>query len=245
MQLKPFEAGRYDDHSIVIRNPANGKQELFSESQFEIVKFLKQNEQESLLALLLPNIGIAKKDHILACLRVLTKLKRMQIVDNFAITGRRAASDTATIEIESESDGLRLPAIDSLLTVIFTLGERLFSWLGAYGILFLCFAAAVFGWWKFSGEKKRVADLAVAAKQKTEADDHVALLEAEKLFSQIDESGQKQLSDDGIVVSMAEIEAQLYQAYGVAEAKPKAEKLVGIAKDRDLKKAERYAAEAF
>lgn len=106
-------------------------------------------------------------------------------------------------------------------------------------------AAAVFGWWKFSGEKKRVADLAVAAKQKTEADDHVALIAAEKLFDQIDSTGTKQLADDGILVALAEIEAQLYQAYGVTESKAKAERYIGIAKDRDVKKAERYAAEAY
>jgi tetratricopeptide (TPR) repeat protein len=106
-------------------------------------------------------------------------------------------------------------------------------------------AAAVFGWWKFSGEKKRVADLAVAAKQKTEADDHIALMAAIKLFDEIDPTGQKQLAEDGIVVALAEIEAQLYQAYGVAEAKPAAERYINIAKDRDLKKAERYAAEAY
>jgi tetratricopeptide (TPR) repeat protein len=106
-------------------------------------------------------------------------------------------------------------------------------------------AGGVFGWWKFSGEKKRVADLAVAAKQKTEADDHVALLEALRLFDEIDSSGAKQMADDGILVSLAEINAQLYQAYGVAEAKTRAEKYVSVAKERDLKKAERYAAEAY
>lgn len=106
-------------------------------------------------------------------------------------------------------------------------------------------AAAVFGWWKFSGEKKRIADLAVAAKQKTEADDHIALAAAEKLFDEIDPTGVKQIEEDGILVALAEIEAQLYQAYGVADAKPKAERYIGLAKDRDLKKAERYAAEAY
>ncbi len=104
--------------------------------------------------------------------------------------------------------------------------------------------AAVFGWWKFAGEKKRVADLAVAAKQKTEADDHIALLAAEKLFGEIG-GDDKLVKDDGILVSLAEIHAQLYQAYGVADSKPKAERYIGIARDRDLKKAERYAAEAY
>ena len=99
MQLKPFTADHYDNSHVLITNPANGKQELFERDEFEIAKFLKQNENESLLALLLPNIGIAKKRHIMICLRVLRKLKRMQILDYYTITGRKNTSDTATVEI--------------------------------------------------------------------------------------------------------------------------------------------------
>lgn len=153
MKLKPFEAGRYDDNSIVIRNPATGKLELFSEEQFEIVKFLKQNEDESLLALLLPNIGIAKKSHITACLEVLSKLKRMQIVDNYALTGRKATSDTATLEMEgSGSMKIKLMAGNSFLAFCFAIGERLFSWLGAHGIMLLGMAAAAFTFFFFPFE---------------------------------------------------------------------------------------------
>lgn len=145
MKLKLFEAGRYDDNSIVIRNPENGKMELFSEEQFEIVKFLKQNENESLLALLLPNIGIAKRDHITACLKVLSKLKRMQIVDNYAITGREASSDTATLEMEnSGTTKVKFSAGSTFFAVCFAIGERFFSWLGGNGILLLCIFAAAF-----------------------------------------------------------------------------------------------------
>ena len=100
MQLKAFEAGRYDDDSIVVCNPVNGKQELFSEREYAVVKFLKQNEKQSLLALLMPNIGIAKKAHIEMCLRVLGKLKRMQIVDYFAITGRAPESNSDTMDLQ-------------------------------------------------------------------------------------------------------------------------------------------------
>ena len=105
-------------------------------------------------------------------------------------------------------------------------------------------ALCVFGWWAFAGEKKRVADLAVAAKQKTEADDHVALLAAEKLFLEIG-TEEELVKDDAILVALAEIEAQLYQAYGVEAAKAKAQSYVAQARDRDIKKAERYAAEAY
>ena len=44
MLLNSFEAGRYDDDSILVRNPANGKQGLFSDREYSIVKFLKENE---------------------------------------------------------------------------------------------------------------------------------------------------------------------------------------------------------
>jgi tetratricopeptide (TPR) repeat protein len=104
---------------------------------------------------------------------------------------------------------------------------------------------AVFGWWKVSAEKKRVADLAVNAKQATEGDDSPSLLKAQKLFEDIDPSGATQEKDPSILAAMAELQAQLYFTYGIADAKTRAEKYVSMAKDRDLKKAERYAAEAY
>jgi tetratricopeptide (TPR) repeat protein len=104
---------------------------------------------------------------------------------------------------------------------------------------------AVFGWWKYAGEKKRIAELAVTAKQATEGDDSMSLLKAQKLFDEIDASGKTQEADPSILCTMAELQAQLYFTYGIADAKTRAEKYVGMAKDRDLKKAERYAAEAY
>jgi hypothetical protein len=157
MQLKPFEAGRYDDNFIVIRNPDNGKQELFSEEEFEIVKFLKKNENETLLALLLPNIGIAKKDHIVACLKVMGKLKRMQVIDNFAITGRKAVSDTATLEMESSGTKLEMLAGNTFVAFCFALGERVFSWLGSYGVLLLALGLASFSYLFFPFEQLEAA----------------------------------------------------------------------------------------
>ncbi|MBM4283142.1 MAG: hypothetical protein FJ137_21130 [Deltaproteobacteria bacterium] len=104
---------------------------------------------------------------------------------------------------------------------------------------------AVFGWWKTSSEKKRVAELAVNAKQATEGDDSPSLLMAQKLFDEIDLTGATQEADPSILSAMAELQAQLYFTYGITEAKARAEKYVGMAKERDLKKAERYAAEAY
>jgi hypothetical protein len=156
MQLKPFEAGRYDDDSILIRNPENGKQELFTESQFEVVKFLKQNESENLLALLLPNIGVAKKDHILVCMAVLSKLKRMQIVDNYAITGRRLVSDTGTLELEVEKQKIEIPGLASFVAVVFSLFEKAFGWAGPYPLLFLNLGLAAFSFLFFPFERVEV-----------------------------------------------------------------------------------------
>jgi hypothetical protein len=104
---------------------------------------------------------------------------------------------------------------------------------------------AVFGWWKVSTEKKRIAELAVSAKQATEGDDSPSLLKAQKLFDDIDPSGTTQEADPSILAAMAELQSQLYFTYGVAEAKARAERYVARARELDLKKAERYAAEAY
>ncbi len=92
-------------------------------------------------------------------------------------------------------------------------------------------------------ETKRVMDLAVSAKEKTEGDDAPALLEARKKLAEIPED--KILKNDAILSADAELEAQLFQAYGVADAKDKAERYVNILKDRDVHTAERYAAQAY
>ncbi|RYZ97920.1 MAG: hypothetical protein EOP11_21380, partial [Proteobacteria bacterium] len=151
MQLKPFEAGRYDDESIVVRNSDNGKQEIFSEAEFEIVKFLKQNEDETLLALLLPNIGIAKKHHIVICLRVIVKLKKIQILDYFGITGKQHSSNTATIELEVPKQKLQFRGFPGLATALLTLGEIACSWLGSFPLLLalLILSAVSFAFFPF------------------------------------------------------------------------------------------------
>lgn len=142
MQLKPFEAGRYDDELIVVRNPENGKQELFSNEEFEIIKFLKRNESESLLALLLPNIGIAKKHHIVLCLSVLSKLKRLQIVDLFSLTGKKPLSDTATLELEVTKERIRFEGLRSLVATAFGIFESVLGRLGPVPVFFLALALA-------------------------------------------------------------------------------------------------------
>jgi CRP-like cAMP-binding protein len=142
MELKAFEAGRYDEESIVVSNPVNGKQELFHDREYAIVKFLKQNEKQSLLALLMPNIGIAKKSHVEMCLRVLGKLKRMQIADYFAITGRKPTSDTVTIELAPEKARLELTSLNALAATAFGVAGRALAPLGHAGLLALVVALA-------------------------------------------------------------------------------------------------------
>ncbi len=104
--------------------------------------------------------------------------------------------------------------------------------------------AAVFAYQRYTGEKKRVLDLAKSASDAQKGDDSLALLKAKGLFEQI--GGEDILmKDDQIVVAMAELQAQLYQGYGMAEMRDPASKYLELAKSRDLKKAQRYAAEAY
>lgn len=142
MQLKPFEAGRYDEETILIHNPANGKQDFFKEDEFEVVKFLKQNESQTLLALLLPNIGIAKKNHIVLCLKVVAKLKRLQIVDYFSITGIKPVSDTGTLELQLKKEPLQFHGANVFAAALFTFFQKIFSSMGTFPLLLLLFSLA-------------------------------------------------------------------------------------------------------
>jgi tetratricopeptide (TPR) repeat protein len=105
-------------------------------------------------------------------------------------------------------------------------------------------AGGVFFYAKTQSEKKRVMDLAVKAKEATGADDAPALLKAQRLFLDIG-SEDKLTSDNAILASLAELEAQLYQAYGVKESKDKAQRYVEMLKQRESRSAERFAAEAY
>lgn len=142
MLLKPYEAGRYDEESVVVCNPANAKQELFSDREYAIVKFLKANESQSLLALLMPNIGIAKKTHIDQCLRVLTKLKRMQIADYFSITGRKLSSGTDTHDMMPKKEKIEFTSLNTLAAAAFGVAGRILAPLKSTGLLALVVSLA-------------------------------------------------------------------------------------------------------
>lgn len=152
MQLKPFEAGRYDDDSIVVANPVNAKQELFSDREYAIVKFLKQNENQSLLALLMPNIGIAKKTHIDQCLRVLGKLKRIQVADNYSITGRTPVSEAETRDILVPKEKIEFTSLNTFATALFGFSDRILAPLRPTGLLagLISLAAVAFIFFPYS-----------------------------------------------------------------------------------------------
>lgn len=93
--------------------------------------------------------------------------------------------------------------------------------------------------------KKAVADLRAKAIEAARGDDAPALLAAKKHFEEIPSHGVSIEDDERALVLMAELTAQLYQAYGMQEMRADAQKWVNLAKSRDLQKAERYAAEAY
>ena len=101
----------------------------------------------------------------------------------------------------------------------------------------------VFIYWRFQSEEKRVMDLAVSAKELTGGDDAPALLKAKKKFAEIPEDRIEK--NDAILGTAAELEAQLFQAYGVKESKAKADRYIALLKDKEVNSAERYAAEAY
>src|SRR5947207_5935426 len=86
-------------------------------------------------------------------------------------------------------------------------------------------AGGVFVYARRQTDIKQTMEAAKAAKEKTEGDDAPALLAAKK---QLDEIGAEKIEkNDAILATYAEIEAQLFQAYGVQDAKPIAQKYVG------------------
>ena len=96
---------------------------------------------------------------------------------------------------------------------------------------------------KRQAQDKDILERAVRAKEATEGDDAAALLKAKKIF---DDLGEEAIDkNDAILSAVAELDAQLYQAYGIADAKPRAIKHVEALKARESRSAERYAAEAY
>jgi len=100
---------------------------------------------------------------------------------------------------------------------------------------------ALFWYRGYVTEKERVSNLIIEAKNAQRGDDAPALLAARAFY----EKTGKVEEEDKVVVQMAEVDAQLVYAYGMTDLKDEAFRYTQIAKDRDLQKAERYAAEGY
>jgi tetratricopeptide (TPR) repeat protein len=108
-------------------------------------------------------------------------------------------------------------------------------------IVAILVGGALFWYYQDAQEKKRVNELSKKAFEAKAGDDAPALLKAKALY---EETGKVE-SDERILAHMAELTSQLYFAYGMTELKGEAERYVQLAKSEDIKKAERYAAEAY
>lgn len=107
-------------------------------------------------------------------------------------------------------------------------------------------AGGLLFWYYGNVEKKKaVADLRTKANEAARGDDAPALLAAMKFFEEIPQHGVTIEGDEKALAQMAELTAQLYQAYGLQEMRAEAQKWVNLAKQADVRKAERYAAEAY
>jgi len=103
---------------------------------------------------------------------------------------------------------------------------------------------AVFFYARAATEKEHVATRAKQAMEAALGDDAFALLKAKALYAEAGDE-LRLAKNDTVLANMAELEAQLVQSYGIAAERPHADRLLALAKDRDVKKAERYAAEAY
>lgn len=90
-------------------------------------------------------------------------------------------------------------------------------------------------------EKERISNLIIEAKNAQRGDDAPALVQARGFY----EKTGKVKDEDKVLVQMAEVDAQLVYAYGMNDLKEEAHEYTNLAKDRNLMKAERFAAEGY
>ena len=97
--------------------------------------------------------------------------------------------------------------------------------------------------WYYShvSELKRVAELFAKAREVQAGGDATAFLEARRYYT---ETG-KVMEDDRLLAHMGEVTALLYGVYGMDELADETNDYVNEMLARDLRKAERYAAEAY
>jgi tetratricopeptide (TPR) repeat protein len=102
----------------------------------------------------------------------------------------------------------------------------------------------LFWYYGYAKEKEEIHNLIVEAREKLVGDDVYALMAANEGFQKAaDRMGED--VDDKIVGSLAEINAILFQSYGMSDLAETAKKYVELAKERDLRTEDRYSAEAY
>lgn len=143
MRFRSYQADIYDDQSIIVRNPEDGQLVLLTDEEASALRYMESVTVDSVLGILLPDAGIAKKDHIRASLSAIAKMKRAGLLDLPAIDAR-IKSDTMTMEIEISRKKIRFSGLDSMAATIGGLFGRIFVALRAPGILIFASAFAVF-----------------------------------------------------------------------------------------------------
>jgi len=123
---------------------------------------------------------------------------------------------------------------------------------GSFGgtLIFLVVAVAIAGgalffYAKRVGVDKRIDSIKTKAAELKRADDVEGLLAARAEYKKVVDEGRTIEKDERILTNMADIDARLYQAYGMNDMRASAKKYVDIAKKMNSKKPARYAAEAY
>ena len=144
MRFRKYQVDVYDDQSIVIRNPETGAVTLLTDEEASALRYMESVEIGSVLDVLLPEAGIAKKDHISASLSVIAKMKHIGLLDLPAIDAR-IKSDTLTMELELSRKKIRFIGLDSLAATLCGLFGKIFSIFRSIGILILTTAFSAYG----------------------------------------------------------------------------------------------------
>ena len=109
-------------------------------------------------------------------------------------------------------------------------------------LVFTVIVAGALAWYySYVSELKRVAELFAKAREVQAGGDATAFLEARRYYTETN----KILEDDRLLAHMGEVTALLYGVYGMDDLSGEAADYLSEMRARDLRKAERYAAEAY
>ncbi|MBL93262.1 MAG: hypothetical protein CMH56_15795 [Myxococcales bacterium] len=138
----------------------------------------------------------------------------------------------ASKENEQKAPGIYNPGInpESVPSVIIQIA-----------VFALVVTGALAWYYSYVSELKRVAELFAKAREVQAGGDATAFLEARKYYI---ETGKIE-DDDSLLAHMGEVTALLYGVYGMDDLAGEAGDYLSLMRSRDLRKAERYAAEAY